>query len=77
MEPTAPIIVIDHSNGDHCRLQRWWIAAAAMAVFADDGLHRQRRWWDGADGVAPIVVVDSSGKDAIAAAAIDCHCRQG
>ena len=37
MEPTAPIIVIDHGEGGHCQLQRSLIAVAAMAVFVDDG----------------------------------------
>ena len=39
MEPTALIIVIDHGNGGHCRLRRRLIAAAAMAVFVDNGHH--------------------------------------
>ncbi len=39
MEPTAPIIVIDHGDGSHFRLQRRSIAAVAMAVFVDDGRH--------------------------------------
>ena len=39
MEPTAPIIVIDHGNGGNFRLQRQSIAAAVMAVFVDDGRH--------------------------------------
>ena len=39
MEPTAPIIVIDHGNGGHCRLQRRPIAASVMAVFVDNGRH--------------------------------------
>ena len=75
MKLTAPIIIIDYGNGSHCRLRWWWVVVAAMAVFADNGRHWQRRQWDGADGMAPIVVVDGSGKDAIAAAAIDRLCR--
>jgi hypothetical protein len=39
MEPTAPIIVIDHGDGGHCQLQQWLIAAAAMAVCVNDGCH--------------------------------------
>ena len=39
MEPTAPIIVIDHAGGSHCRLQRRLIVGLAMAVFVDDGCH--------------------------------------
>ena len=39
MEPTAPIIVIDHGDGGHCRLRWRSIAAATMAVFIDDGHH--------------------------------------
>jgi hypothetical protein len=39
MEPTAPIIVIDHGNGGHCRLRRRTIAASAMVVIVDDGRH--------------------------------------
>ena len=38
-EPTAPIIVIDHGDGGHCRLRRQSIAASVMAVFVDDGRH--------------------------------------
>jgi hypothetical protein len=37
MELTAPIIVINHCNGGHCRLRRRSRAAAAMAVFVNDG----------------------------------------
>jgi hypothetical protein len=75
-EPTAPIIVIDHGDGGHCRLRRQSIAASVMAVFVDDGRHWWRRQWDGADSTVPIVVVDGNGKDAIAAAAINCRCRR-
>ena len=39
MEPTAPIIVIDHGDDGHCRLRRQLIAAAAMAVFVNNGRH--------------------------------------
>jgi hypothetical protein len=76
MEPTAPIIVIDHGDGSHCRQQWRSIAAVTMAVFVDDGRHCWRRQWDGANGTALIVVVDGSIKDAIAAAAINRRCRQ-
>ena len=37
MEPTAPIIVIDHNNGGHCWLQQQLLVVAAMAVFVDNG----------------------------------------
>ena len=30
MEPTAPIIVVDHGDGGHCQLQRRLIVAAAI-----------------------------------------------
>ena len=39
MEPTAPIIVINHGDGGHCWLRRQLIAASAMVVFMDDGRH--------------------------------------
>ena len=39
MEPMALIIVIDHGDGGHCWLQRWSIAAVAMAFFVDKGRH--------------------------------------
>ncbi len=39
MEPMALIIVIDHGDGGHCRLQRQLIAEAATAVFINDGGH--------------------------------------
>ena len=39
MEPTAPIIVIDHGDGGHCRLRRRLIVAAEMAVFVNNGNH--------------------------------------
>jgi hypothetical protein len=39
MEPTAPIIVIDHGDGGHCWLRRQSIAAATMAVFVNNGCH--------------------------------------
>jgi hypothetical protein len=76
MELTAPIIVIDNDDGGHCRLHWRLIAAAAMAVFVEDGHHQQRRRWDGANRTAPIVVVDGSGKDAIAATAINRRCKR-
>jgi hypothetical protein len=76
MEPMALIIVIDHGDGGHCRLQRQLIAEAATAVFINDGGHWQRGRWDGANSTAPIVVVNNSGKDAITTTAIDSRCRQ-
>ncbi len=39
MKLTALIIVIDHGDGGHCWLRRRSVAAAAMAVFVDNGLH--------------------------------------
>ena len=39
MEPTAPIIIIDHGSGGHCWLRRRSVAAVAMAVFVDEGRH--------------------------------------
>ena len=68
MESTVSIVVVDDGDGGHCRLRRRSIAATAIAVFFNDGHHQWRRRWDGANGTAPIVILDSAGKDTIAVA---------
>ena len=59
---TAAMAVIVECGGSQCRWRQW--RSSSTTVVVDGG-------GSGMEPTAPIVVVDSGGKDAIAAAAID------
>ncbi len=77
MEPTVPTVVV---HGADCRRsrQRWRSSSNAAAVDVGSGYGGLRPRWSlsteaavGWSRRAPIIVVDSDGKDTIAATAID------